>query len=233
MIELQHLSGKATSFPTKVIRVVLGTDHLILREGMCLVLRQVPDILVVEEVEDGAGGIAIAAAHLADVIVVAAASPDAHEIALRPLLEHHPTVRVLVLALHGDAEWKADMPVRGTHGFLATDSSAIDFVAAIRTVASGTVWAAVKVSVPHVAQGTRHGLQSAKALFVAPSGREQSVVRMVANGCSGAEIAESLAISTKTVDAYKQRVQQKLGVSHRTEYVKFGLEAGLRGLQPE
>ena len=51
-----------------------------------------------------------------------------------------------------------------------------------------------------------------------------------ANGFSGVEIAESLAISTKTVDAYKHRVQQKLGFVHRSDYVRFGLEAGLLGV---
>jgi two-component system, NarL family, response regulator NreC len=61
------------------------------------------------------------------------------------------------------------------------------------------------------------------------SDREQTVLRMVAEGYSGAEIARQLGISTKTVDAYKRRIHEKLGLEHRTAYVRFAIEAGLLG----
>jgi DNA-binding NarL/FixJ family response regulator len=71
--------------------------------------------------------------------------------------------------------------------------------------------------------------ETAQCRFGTLSEREQTVLRMVAEGFSGAEIARHLGISTKTVDAYKRRVQDKLGLEHRTDYVRFALEAGLLG----
>ena len=65
--------------------------------------------------------------------------------------------------------------------------------------------------------------------FETLSQREQTVLTLVAQGYSGAEIARRLGISTKTVDAYKHRVQQKLGLEHRTEYVQFAFRARLLG----
>jgi two-component system response regulator NreC len=61
------------------------------------------------------------------------------------------------------------------------------------------------------------------------SERERTILHAVAQGYSGAEIARRLHISSKTVDAYKRRVEEKLGLHHRTEYVQFALEAGILG----
>ena len=75
-----------------------------------------------------------------------------------------------------------------------------------------------------------HAARSARGRFQTLSDREQTTLRLLAEGYSGAEIARKLGISTKTVDAYKRRVQDKLGLEHRTDYVRFALEAGiLRG----
>ncbi|HEY7613344.1 MAG TPA: helix-turn-helix transcriptional regulator, partial [Gemmatimonadales bacterium] len=71
--------------------------------------------------------------------------------------------------------------------------------------------------------------ETARDRFETLSQREQTVLTLVAQGYSGAEIARQLRISTKTVDAYKHRVQQKLGLEHRTEYVRFAVEARLLG----
>ena len=74
-----------------------------------------------------------------------------------------------------------------------------------------------------------HGGESAKGRFQILSDREQTVLRMVARGFSGSEIARQLRVSTKAVDAYKRRVHDKLGLGHRTDYVKFAVEAGILG----
>jgi len=72
-------------------------------------------------------------------------------------------------------------------------------------------------------------IKSARDRFRSLSDREQTVLRSVAQGYSGAEIARQLGISTKTVDAYKHRIQEKLGLEHRTEYVRFAVEVGILG----
>jgi DNA-binding NarL/FixJ family response regulator len=74
-----------------------------------------------------------------------------------------------------------------------------------------------------------HTARSARSRFQTLSDREQTTLRLLAEGYSGAEIARKLGISTKTIDAYKRRVQEKLGLEHRTDYVRFALEAGILG----
>ena len=73
------------------------------------------------------------------------------------------------------------------------------------------------------------GAVSARDRFRLLSDREATVLRLVAEGYSGAEIARQLRISTKTVDTYKHRIQMKLGLEHRTEYVRFAIEVGILG----
>ena len=72
-------------------------------------------------------------------------------------------------------------------------------------------------------------VKPARDQFQSLSDREQTVLRAIAQGYSGAEIARQLGISTKTVDAYKHRIQTKLGLEHRTEYVRFAIEVGILG----
>jgi DNA-binding NarL/FixJ family response regulator len=97
-------------------------------------------------------------------------------------------------------------------------------------VAAGEVYvrpASARLLAAAVAPGS--AIKSARDRFRSLSDREQTVLRSVAQGYSGAEIARQLGISTKTVDAYKHRIQEKLGLEHRTEYVRFAVEVGILG----
>jgi two-component system response regulator NreC len=103
-------------------------------------------------------------------------------------------------------------------------------VEAIRVVAAGEVYvrpSAARLLAAAVIPERAH--KTARSRFELLSDREQTVLRLVAEGYSGAEIARQLGISTKTVDAYKHRVREKLGLQHRTDYVRFAIESGVLG----
>jgi DNA-binding NarL/FixJ family response regulator len=104
-------------------------------------------------------------------------------------------------------------------------------VDAIRVVAAGDVYvrpAAARLLAAAIApRRSFEDDDSPPGRFLALSGREQSVLRAVAEGYSGIEIAGRLRISNKTVDAYKRRIEVKLGLSHRRDYVRFAVAAGL------
>ena len=85
---------------------------------------------------------------------------------------------------------------------------------------------------PAICGGRRSGAgsQDGSGRLETLSDREQTVLSLMAQGYSGAEIARQLGVSTRTIDAYKRRVQEKLGLQHRTDYVKFAIEAGVLGV---
>ncbi len=150
--------------------------------------------------------------------------------ALREVQRLAPDVRVLILTMHGEQERLLPLLEAGARGYLTKEAASRDLVEAIRVVASGEVY--VRPSAARMLAGAvvpQRAAETARGRFKTLSEREQTILRMVAQGYSGAEIARHLGISSKTVDAYKRRIEDKLGVSHRTEYVRFAVEAGILG----
>jgi DNA-binding NarL/FixJ family response regulator len=213
------------------IRVVLADDHLLVREGLRLLLRSAPDIAVVGDVADGVETVAMVRRLAPDIVLLDLDMPlCSGERTLRELLRMNSEIRVLILTMHAEHEMLLPLLEAGAAGYLTKEAASHDLVDAIRTVASGEVYvrpAAARLLATAVVP--QRAAATARKRFQALSQREQSVLRAVAQGYSGAETARQLKISGKTVDAYKRRIEDKLGLAHRTDYVRFGIEAGILG----
>ena len=215
----------------ETIRVVLADDHSLVREGLRLLLRTALDIAVVADVSDGVEAVAVTQRLSPDILVLDLDMPHGGgENALAELGRSQPRLKVLILTMHAEHERLLPLLEAGARGYLTKEAASTDLIEAIRVVASGEIYvrpAAARLLaaavVPHAAAET------ARTRFQGLSNREQSVLRSVAQGYSGAEIARSLLISSKTVDAYRRRIEEKLGLVHRTDYVRFGVEAGILG----
>ncbi|HEV7990480.1 MAG TPA: response regulator transcription factor [Gemmatimonadaceae bacterium] len=210
------------------IRVVLADDHAMVREGLRVLLGKAADIVVVGEAESGAAASALARRLVPDVVVLDLDMPGGHGTSVLRDLISLAGVRVLVLTMHVEDGRLVPLLEAGARGFLSKEGAARDLVDAIRVVAAGEVYVrptAARMLAAAIAP--KCPTDSAPDRFRELSDRERTVVRMVAEGYSGVEIARELGISTKTVDAYKRRVQDKLGLAHRTHYVRFALEAGV------
>jgi DNA-binding NarL/FixJ family response regulator len=215
----------------ETIRVVLADDHSLVREGLRLLLRNARDIAVVADVADGIEAIAATRGLTPDILVLDLDMPRSNgEETLRELRSSQPSVKVLILTMHAEYERLLPLLEAGARGYLTKEAASNDLIEAIRVVASGEIYvrpAAARLLaaavVPHDTAAT------ARTRFQGLSDREQSVLRAVAQGYSGAEISRHLKISSKTVDAYKRRIEVKLGLAHRTHYVRFAIEAGILG----
>jgi len=223
---------RGVSIGDGTIRVILVDDHAMVREGLRLLLRSAPDIAVVGEAGDGVSALTMARQVVPDIIVLDLDMPGGDgTAALREIGNGLPHTRVLILTVHAEQERLLAVLDAGARGYLTKEAASRDLVEAIRVVASGDVYvrpAAARLLAAAVAPGS--AVKSARDKFQSLSDREQMVLRAVAQGYSGAEIARQLRISTKTVDAYKHRIQMKLGLEHRTEYVRFAIEVGILGL---
>jgi DNA-binding NarL/FixJ family response regulator len=212
--------------------VLLVDDHTMVREGLRLLLRTAPDVSVIGEADNGVAAVANARRLVPDVVVLDLDMPSGDGmVAVRELKQSLPNVRVLILTMHSEHDRLLPLLEAGARGYLTKEAASSDLVDAIRAVASGEVY--VRPSAARLLASAvipEHAARSARGRFQTLSDREQTTLRLLAEGYSGAEIARKLGISTKTVDAYKRRVQDKLGLEHRTDYVRFALEAGiLRG----
>jgi DNA-binding NarL/FixJ family response regulator len=135
---------------------------------------------------------------------------------------------VLVLTMHTEDEHLVAMLEAGAGGYLLKSVAERELVDAVRTVAAGDVY--VQASAARaLARGItrKESVSDERARFEKLTDREQAVLTLVAEGFTAPEIGEKLMISPKTVDTYKQRIGDKLGLAHRTDYVKFALKLGL------
>jgi DNA-binding NarL/FixJ family response regulator len=211
------------------IRIVLADDHTLFREGIRLLLRHAPEVQVVGEAENGADAVALARQFAPHLLILDLDMPRMDGIAaLRELRATAPEVRVLILTVHAERERLLTVLEMGAAGYLTKEAATRELVDAIRAVAAGEIYvqpSAVRVLAK--AAISRSAGDTARGRFEMLSDREQAVLRQVAEGYSGVEIARRLNISAKTVDAYKRRIEARLGLSHRTQVVRFALEAGL------
>jgi DNA-binding NarL/FixJ family response regulator len=222
---------RGVSMSNELIRVVLVDDHAMVREGLRFLLRSATDITVVGEAENGVAALEVVQRLSPNIVVLDLDMPGGDGMtALRELGQILPGVKVLILTMYAEHERLLPLLEAGARGYLTKEAASRDLVEAIRVVASGEIYvrptAARQLAAAIVPQRTA---RTARDRFQTLSDREQTILRLVAEGYSGAEIARQLRISSKTVDAYKHRVREKLGLEHRTDYVRFAIEAGILG----
>jgi two-component system response regulator NreC len=215
----------STATETK-IRVVLADDHAVLRAGLRALLNAEPDIEVVGEAQDGAAAVDAARAVQPDVIVMDIQMPRMSGLeATRAIRASGLKSKVLILTMHAESQYLLPLLEAGGSGYVLKAGADTELIEAIRTVHRGEVFlypAATKLLVDGYLDRSRDeephdGLTE----------REREVLKLVAEGYSGTEIAEQLVISPKTVDTYRERIMQKLGLRHRYELVRYALRKGM------
>lgn len=212
-----------------IIRVVLADDHTVVRAGLKAVLGGAKDIQVVGEVSNGSDAVAMTEKLDPDVLVMDLSMPqmDGAE-ATKTLSAAGTRAKILILTMHSPDEALVPLLESGASGFLQKSAADRELVDAVRAVAHGDTYlqpSAARVLAGGLRKKAEHIDERTK--FERLTQRERDVLRLVAQGYSAPEIGARLFISPKTVDTYKQRIQEKLGLQHRSEYVQFALHLGL------
>ncbi|HYV97511.1 MAG TPA: response regulator transcription factor [Gemmatimonadaceae bacterium] len=215
--------------PGDLIRVVLADDHAVVRAGLKAVLGTAKDVTVVGEASNGREAVAMTERLTPDVVVMDLTMPDVDGVqATKEIIAKGTATRVLILTMHTEEEYLLPLLEAGAAGYLVKSAADRDLVSAVRAVAHGDSYvsaAASRVLVKGVQK--KDPAKVDRERFESLTQREKDVLRYVAQGYSAPEIGEKLFISPKTVDTYKQRIQEKLGLSHRAEYVQLALKLGL------
>ena len=212
-----------------MIRVILADDHTVVRRGLKAVLGTAKDIEVIGEAKNGREAIALAERFKPDVVVM---DLDMDEMsgadALKEIVAKGLPCRVLVLTMHAEEEYLVPLLESGAAGYLVKSVADRELVDAVRAVANGDMY--VGQSAAHVLAKRltrKDPAQAERERYDKLTDRERDVLRFVAQGYSAPEIGEKLFISPKTVETYKQRITEKLHLSHRPDYVQFCLRLGL------
>lgn len=211
-----------------VIRILLVDDHAVLRAGLRALLEAEPGLEVVGEAGTGEEGVAYAQRLTPHVVVMDLSMPGVGGLeATRRIAALQQDTRVLVLTMHGEEEHLLPVLEAGGSGYVSKRSADEELIEAIRTVARGEVFLypnAAKLLLQGFRGKTERGEEDPLRKLTE---RELEVLGYTAEGFSSAEIGKKLFISPKTVDTYRSRIMEKLGLHHRSELVRFALQQGL------
>jgi two-component system response regulator NreC len=211
---------------TETIRVVLVDDHKILREGLKTLIDGEVDMCVVGDADSGEGGLHQVLQNRPDVVVMDLGMPGMGGLAaIQELRSRKVDCRVVVLSMHSDREIVTQAFKAGCDGFVPKSSAHTRLLHAIRTVHSGETYLHAKAISAMVNDYTEKEKQA--VLLEGLSEREREVIRLTALGYTSREMGEKLALSPKTIDTYRQRGMQKLELVHRSDVVRFAIQAGL------
>jgi len=211
------------------IRVVLADDHTIFRAGLRALLELEDDVEVVGEAATGDEATERARELRPDIVVMDLSMPGGSGLeATRRIAALELGVKVLVLTVHAEEEYLVPVVDAGASGYLTKASADRDLMEAIRTVARGEVYLPARATTLLLKQyRTAEESEGEGGRLRELSSREREVLALTAEGFSSSEIGQKLFISPKTVDTYRSRIMQKLGLNHRSELVRFALKVGL------
>lgn len=212
-----------------LIRVILADDHAVVRAGLKAVLGSAKDIEIVGEAKTGREAVALAQRFSPDVIIMDLDMPDLDGAgALAEIVSLGLTSRVLILTMHTEEERLVPLMQSGAAGYLVKSAADKELVDAVRAIAHGDLYlraSAARVLANNLTK--KDPAAEERERFNQLTQRERDVLQLVSQGFTAPEIGEKLFISPKTVDTYKQRIQEKLGLMHRSDYVQMALRLGL------
>jgi len=212
-----------------VVRVLIADDHAVLRSGLRLMLTGTNEYEIVGEASSGTETLSLAEQLQPDLILLDLSMPALGGLEALPTLRKiAPSARILILTMHDDPQYLRQALKHGASGYVLKKAADAELLSAMRAVLRGEVY--VHPSMTRVlledilpeAQSRNHE-QSWDSL----SEREQEVLKMVALGHTSAEIANRLSLSAKTVETYRARGMEKLGLRSRAALVKFALQEGI------
>lgn len=212
-----------------LIRVLLADDHTVVRAGLRAVLGAAKDIQVMGEAKNGREAVAMAERFRPDIVVMDIDMPEQDGVsATKEIVAKGLASKVLVLTMQSEEDYLVPLMEAGAAGYLVKTAADRELVDAVRAIAHGDVYvrpAAARVLAKNLTKKDPAALERER--FEKLTQRERDVMRFVAQGYSAPEIGEKLFISPKTVDTYKQRIQEKLGLAHRSDYVQLALKLGI------
>lgn len=213
------------------IRVLIVDDHAILRAGLRRLINDQSDMAVVDEAADGNEAVRKAQDTQPDVVILDLSMPMSGLQALPLIRERCPKTRVVALTMHQDPAYLRAVFDAGGTGYVLKKAADTDLLNAIRVVAAGKIYVCpfcrdflVQSALGLDTPGREAGSCKAAGQL---SKREREVLLMVAQGYTNRQVAERLTLSVKSVESYRSRLLEKLGLQTRVELHRYALASGL------
>ncbi len=212
-------------FPIDKIKILVVDDHAIMRDGIRALLDLQGDIEIVGEASDGKKAIEKARELVPDVVIMDISMPEMDGLeATRRIKKKNPSVKVLVLTQHDNREYVLSTIKSGSDGYLPKGALGSELVAAIRAVHQGHSFLYPSAAGALIEDYRR---QVEKEPYDSLTEREREVFRLIADGHTSREIADTLFISLKTIHNHRAKIMIKLDIHNRSELIKYAIRKGL------
>ncbi|MFC5744507.1 response regulator [Actinomadura rugatobispora] len=207
-------------------RILLADDHALVRRGLRLILDAEPDLTVVAEAADGAEAVRECATTDIDLAVLDIAMPRMTGIqAAREISRRTPSVRILILSMYDNEQYFFESLKAGACGYVLKSVADRDLLDACRGAMRGEPYLYPGAVTALIREYLGRDFENLPDSILTP--REEEIIKLVAEGYSSKQIAETLTISVKTVDRHRANILGKLGMRDRLELTKYAIRVGL------
>ncbi|WP_020586315.1 response regulator [Desulfobacter curvatus] len=217
------------------INIILADDHHVIREGLRLLLDREKDLFVLAEADTGRAALSAVKRFKPDLVIMDVSMPDLNGMeATRKILSEAPDTKVMALSMYSDKRFVEGMFQAGVSGYILKNCIARELVAAIRLVAKGQVYISPEIAGTivdgflsrFVPENDTNRRINRKTL----TDREREILQLISEGKNTKEVAEKLHVSSKTVDAHRRNIMEKIGVHSIAELTKFAIREGITTL---
>jgi len=214
------------------VRVLLADDHGIIRQGLHSLLEKEPDVEIVSEAKDGREALGLVREMAPDVVVMDITMPNLNGVdATRRIISEFPKVKVIALSIHSNRRFVSEMLKAGASGYVLKECLFDELACAIRAVAGGGSYLSPRITGIVLDDYVGHlSAESGSPLSVLTE-REREVLQLLAEGKNTKQIALELHVSTKTIEANRRQLMEKLNVRSVAELTKYAIREGLTSLE--
>ncbi len=209
-------------------KILLADDHEMVRSGLKLVLNSEPDLSVVAEAGDGAEALEIAMREELDLAVLDVSMPRLTGLQVAAELQgQRPELRTLMLSVHDSEQYFFEALKAGASGYVLKSAANRDLIEACRAALRGQPFiyptAASALVRDYLDRASRGEEISTDPLTL----RELEVTKLIAEGLTSDEVAETLMIAKNTVNRHRDNILEKLGMRNRVELTRYAIKRGL------
>ncbi|MCH7971290.1 MAG: response regulator transcription factor [Chloroflexi bacterium] len=213
----------------KLVRVLIVDDHDIVRAGIRMLLDAQPDMAVVGEASDGKEAIEMAGSMKPDVVLMDISMPGTTGIeATRAIKKADSRIEIVGLTMHAEDRYFFQLLQAGASGYVVKGAAPRELLEAVRAASRGEAYIHPSLQRKLIGDYVSRTEGSDQASMLADlTERELEVLRLIVDGLTSREIAESLVISPNTVERHRQNIMSKLGLHNRAELVRYAISKGL------
>jgi DNA-binding NarL/FixJ family response regulator len=213
-----------------MLRIVMADDHPIVRKGLRTLLEAEPDCEVIGEADDGPAALDLVERLKPDILLVDVMMPGLGGLEVTRQVSHRwPATRVIVLSMHSNEPYVLEALHNGAAAYVLKTTSTHTLVEAVREVAAGHRYLSPPLTERAIQAYTQQARQATQAIdrYDLLTTREREILQLAAEGLSNADIGERLHISPRTAETHRANLLRKLGLNTQTELLKYALQRGL------